>query len=69
MEAPVINYDEPIIIEETPAQKQDEVPKEVARDKKKERAKIDSKYLQPKWWPPGLNKTQRRKLQRARHRQ
>jgi hypothetical protein len=58
MEAPVINHDRPIIIEETPATKQDDVPK-----------KVDSKYLQPKWCPPGLNKTQRRKLQRARHRQ
>jgi hypothetical protein len=68
MEAPVINHDGPIIIKETPAQKQDDVPKKVAGDKK-ERAKIDSKYLQPKWCPPRLNKTQRRKLQRARHRQ
>jgi hypothetical protein len=69
MEAPVINHDGPIIIEETLAQKQDEVPKEVAGDEKKVRAEIDSKYLQPKRCPPGLNKTQRRKLQRARHRQ
>jgi hypothetical protein len=67
MEAPVINRDGPIIIEETPAQKQDDVPKKVAGDK--ECAKIDSKYLQPKWCPPGLNKTQRRKLQCAQHRQ
>jgi hypothetical protein len=55
MEAPVINHDGPIIIEETPAQKQDDVPKKVAGDK--ECAEIDSKYLQPKWCPPGLNKT------------
>jgi hypothetical protein len=69
MKAPIINHDGPIIIEETPAQKQDDVPKKVAGDKKKELAEIDCKYLQPKWCPPGLNKTQRRKLQRARHRQ
>jgi hypothetical protein len=43
--------------------------KKVAGDKKKERAEIDSKYLQPKWCPPGLNKTQRLKLQRAWHKQ
>jgi hypothetical protein len=68
MEAPIINHDGPIIIEETPVQKQDEVPKEVARNKK-EHAKIDSKYLQPKRCPPRLNKTQRRKLQHAWHKQ
>jgi hypothetical protein len=67
MEAPIINHDGPIIIEETPAQMQDDVPKKVAGDK--ECAEIDSKYLQSKWCPSGLNKTQWRKLQRARHRQ
>jgi hypothetical protein len=66
MEAPVINHDEPIEIEETPAQKQGEAPKEVAGDEKKERVEGDSKYCQPVWCPHGLNKTQRRKLQRAR---
>jgi hypothetical protein len=30
MEAPVINHDEPIVIEEILASKQDEVPKEAA---------------------------------------
>jgi hypothetical protein len=69
MEAPVINHDGPIIIEETLAQKQDDVPKKFIGDKKKERAEIDSKYLQPKWCPLGLNKTQRRKLQHARYMQ
>jgi hypothetical protein len=44
MEAPVINHDKPIIIEETPAQKQDDIPKKVAGDKK-EHTEIDSKYL------------------------
>jgi hypothetical protein len=62
MEAPIINHDGPIIIEETPAQKQDEVPKEVAGDEKRELVKGDSKYSQPMWCPRGLNKTQWRKL-------
>jgi hypothetical protein len=44
MEAPVINHNGPIIIKETLAQKQDDVLKKVAGDKK-ERAKIDSMYL------------------------
>jgi hypothetical protein len=68
MEAPINNHVGPIVIEKALAPKQDEVPKEVARDEK-ERAEIDSKYLQPKWCPAGLNKTQWRKLQHARHRQ
>jgi hypothetical protein len=68
MEAPIINHDGPIITKETPAQKQDEVPKEVAGNEK-ERAEIVSKYHQPMWCPRGLNKTQRRKLQCARHKQ
>ena len=29
----------------------------------------DPKYTQPKWCPPGITKTQRRKLQRARNRE
>jgi hypothetical protein len=39
MEAPVINHDEPIVIEEIPASKQDKVPKEAAgvEDKKMRR--------------------------------
>jgi hypothetical protein len=69
MEAPVINHDGPIIIEKTPAQKQDEVPKEVVGDEKRELVKGDPKYRQPVWCPRGLNKTQRRKSQRARHKQ
>jgi hypothetical protein len=69
MEAHVINHDGPIIIEETPAQKQDEVPKEVAGDEKRELVEADSKYRQPVWCPRGLNKTQRRKLQCAWHKQ
>jgi hypothetical protein len=69
MEAPIINHDGPIIIKETPAQKQDEVPKEVARDEKRELVEGDSKYRELVWCPRGLNKTQWRKLQRARHKQ
>jgi hypothetical protein len=69
MEAPVTNHDGPIVIEEAPAQKQGEAPKKVARDEKKKRAEGDSKYHQPVWCPRGSNKTQRRKLQRTRHKQ
>jgi hypothetical protein len=69
MEAPVTNHDGPIVIEEVPASKQGEAPKEVAGDEKKERVEGDSKYHQPVWCPCGLNKTQRRKLQHTRHRQ
>jgi hypothetical protein len=69
MEAPVTNHDGPIVIEETPAQKQGEAPKEVAGDENKERVEGNSKYHHPVWCPRGLNKTQRRKLQRARHEQ
>jgi hypothetical protein len=69
MEAHVINHDGSIIIEETLAQKQDEVPKEVAGDEKREFIKGDSKYRQPVWCSHGLNKTQWRKLQHARHKQ
>ena len=35
MEAPVINHDGPIVIEEIPTSKQDEAPKDVARIEKK----------------------------------
>jgi hypothetical protein len=69
MEAPVINHDEPTVIEEIPAFKQDEVPKEAAGVEDKKRAEGDSKYHQPVWCPRGLNKTQWRKLQSARHKQ
>jgi hypothetical protein len=68
MEAPINNHVRPIVIEKALAPKQDKVPKEFAGDEK-ERAEIDSKYLQPKWCSSGLNKTQRRKLQHAWHRQ
>jgi hypothetical protein len=69
IEAPIINHDGPIIIEETSVQKQDEIPKEVAGDEKRELVEGDSKCRQPVWCPCGLNKTQRRKLQCARHKQ
>jgi hypothetical protein len=69
LEAPLTNHDGPIVIEEALAQKQGEAPKEVAGDEMKECTEGDSKYHQPMWCPHGLNKTQRRKLQRARHKQ
>ncbi|CAD6267748.1 unnamed protein product [Miscanthus lutarioriparius] len=69
MEAPVTNHDEPIVIEEILASKQDEDPKDVFGIEEKKRVEGDSKYWQPIWSPHGLNKTQRCKLQRARHKQ
>jgi hypothetical protein len=57
MEAPVTNHDGPIVIGETLASKQDEAPKEVTGDEKKEHVEVDSKYRQPVWCPLGLNKT------------
>ena len=69
MEAPVTNHDGPIVIKEIPASKQDEDPKDVFGIEEKKHVEGDSKYRQPVWCPHGLNKTQRRKLQRARHKQ
>jgi len=69
MEAPVTNHDGPIVIEEILASKQDEAPKDVFGIEEKKRVEGDSKYRQPVWCPRGLNKTQRHKLQRARHKQ
>ncbi|CAD6266680.1 unnamed protein product [Miscanthus lutarioriparius] len=65
MEAPATNHDGPIVIEEIPASKQDEDPKDVFGIEEKKRVEGDSKYRQPIWCPRELNKTQRRKLQRA----
>ena len=62
MEAPVINHDGPIVIEEILASKQDEAPKDVAGIEEKKRSEGDSKYRQPIRCPCGLNKTQRRKV-------
>jgi hypothetical protein len=69
MEAPLVNSNGPIVIEKQAlANKQDVVPQKVTggEEKKKEKPPRDPKYTQPKWCPRGLNKTQRRKLQRAR---
>ena len=62
MEAPVINHDGPIVIEEILASKQDEAPKDVAGIEEKKRSEGDSMYRQPIWCPHGLNKTQRHKV-------
>jgi hypothetical protein len=37
---------------------------EVTLDRKEEKANkvVDSKYLQPRWCPPSLTRTQKRKL-------
>jgi hypothetical protein len=62
MEAPITNHVGPIVIEDSLAPKQNEAPKDVARVEKEKNAEKNSKYMQPKWFPRGLNKTQRCKL-------
>ena len=47
MEAPVTNHDGPIVIEEIPASKQDEAPKDVAGVEEKKRVEGGSKYHNP----------------------
>jgi len=69
MEAPVTKHNGPILIEEIPAPKQDEAPKEVGGVEEKKRVEGDSKYGHPIRCPRGFNKTQRHKLQRARQKQ
>lgn len=63
MEAPIDNSNKPIVIGgQTPASKQDEAPKGVARVEEKKNPPRDPRYTQPKWCPTELDKTQRRKL-------
>lgn len=70
MEAPVVNNNGPIVIEKpTPANEQDGDVQDIAEVEEKKKAPRNPKYAQPKWCPKGLNKTQRRKLQRARCKQ
>ena len=64
----MIKANEPIVIEEPAVEVMKEVPMGAAtNDQEAESSKRYSKYCQPKWCPPGLSKTKRRKLQRARH--
>jgi hypothetical protein len=44
----------------------DTIMENIAPDREEEKADkvVDSMYLQPRWCPPGLTRTQRRKLQR-----
>jgi hypothetical protein len=46
----------------------DTIMENIAPDREEEKADkvVDSMYLQPRWCPPGLTRTQRRKLQRLR---
>ncbi|CAD6202093.1 unnamed protein product [Miscanthus lutarioriparius] len=44
METPITNHDGPIVIEDSPAPKQNEAPKEVARVEEKKHVEGDSKY-------------------------
>jgi hypothetical protein len=57
-------FNEPIVIDD----QVDIVMKDVAPNHKEEKANkiMDSKYLQPRWCPPSLTRTQKRKLQRLR---
>jgi hypothetical protein len=50
----------PIVIDD----QVDTVMEEVTLDRKEEKANkvVDSKYLQPRWCPPSLTRTQKRKL-------
>lgn len=67
MSAPVVDNNKPIVSGgQNPAKKQDEDPKDAAEVEKKEKLPRDPRYTQPKWCLQGLDKTQRRKLQRAR---
>ena len=56
MEAPVINHDEQIVIEEILESKQDEAPKDVAGIEEKKRSEGDSKYRQPILFTPKFGK-------------
>jgi hypothetical protein len=57
-------FNGPIVIDD----QIDTVMKDVAPDHEEEKANkiVDSKYLQPRWCPPGLTRTQKRKLQQLR---
>lgn len=70
MEAPIKDDVGRIVIgSSTPASVQAEASNVVAEVEEKKRPKRDPRYTQPKWCPRGLNKNQRRKLQRARCKQ
>jgi hypothetical protein len=55
-------FNRPIVIND----QANTIVEDVALDHKEEKADkvLDSKYLQPRWCPPGLTRTQKRKLQR-----
>jgi ribosomal protein S2 len=57
-------FNGPIIIDD----QVDTVMEHVVPDRKEEKANklVDSKYLQPRWCPPGLTRTQKWKLQQLR---
>jgi hypothetical protein len=56
------DFNRPIIIED----QVDTIMEGVTSDREEEKANkvVDSKYLQPRWCPPGLTRTQKWKLQR-----
>jgi hypothetical protein len=55
-------FDGPVVIDG----QVDMIMKDVVLDHETEKTGnvVDSKYLQPRWCPPGLTRTQKRKLQR-----
>jgi hypothetical protein len=57
-------FNGPVIIDD----QVDTVMEDVTPDREVEKANkvVDSKYLQPRWCPPGLTRTQKRKLQQLR---
>jgi hypothetical protein len=65
---PIIEINEPIVIEEPTTEVMKEVPMGTAtNDQETKSSKRDSKYCQPKWCLLGLSKTNRWKLQHALH--
>jgi hypothetical protein len=69
MTAPIIDANKPIVIGgQDPSGDRVQVVKKVAEVQDKRQKPVDPRYRQPKWCPTGLDKTQKRKLQRARQR-
>ena len=67
MTAPIIDANKPVVVGgQDPSGVRDQVMKKVAEAQDKSQKLVDPRYRQPKWCPTGLDKTQKRKLQRAR---
>ena len=67
MTAPIIDANKPVVVGgQDPSGVRDQVMKKVTEAQDKSQKLVDPRYRQPKWCPTGLDKTQKRKLQRAR---